>query len=67
MAHNAELVHSWLVRDAGIRHVRDPAGTAERGVSLDVCVDLVTIHLEAGASEHGLSSGDECLHRNRGY
>ena len=64
---NVELLHSWLVFDAGIRHVRDPAGTAGRGVGLDVCMDFVAIHLEAVASEHGLSSGDWWLHRNCGY
>ena len=63
---NVNIMHSRCVRDTGIPHVRDRAGAAEHAAGSDVCVDLVAVYVEAGASEHGLSSGDWCLHRNRG-
>ena len=59
-------MHCTCVRAAGIDHVSDHVGAAEHAAGSDVCVDLVAVHPEAGASEHGLSSGDWCLHRNRG-
>ena len=60
------LMRARCVRDIGFPQVRDRVGAAEHAAGSDVCVDLVAVYAEAGASEHGLSSGDWCLHRNRG-